>query len=47
MNHLTCGYMNIVHISENDIISCITCTEIIDDNTEDVLQCIPCLQLLI
>ena len=34
------GYMNTVHKSENDIIYCIICTEIINDDTEYSLQCV-------
>ena len=41
MNHQTLGYMNSVHISENDMIYCI-----IEDDTADSLQCIHCLHLL-
>ena len=32
--------MTTIHIIENDIVYCIICTEIIDDDTEDSFQCI-------
>ena len=44
MNHQTRGYMNTVHIRENDVIYCIICTEISDDETEDSFLCIHYLQ---
>ena len=46
MHHKQRGYMNTVHISENDIISYIISTDIIDDDTEDSFQRIHCLQWL-